>query len=75
MQCSVQTEIHQSDGVINSLNQDLPPTKEWNEFLMNYKNKLQIINLPVDYIKSSRIRDKAVIVNQESECFFYRAWQ
>ena len=37
---------------------------------MNCKNKLQIINLPVDYIKSSRIRDKTVIANQESECFF-----
>ena len=37
---------------------------------MNYKNKLQIINLLVDYIKSGKIRDKAVIVNRGSECFF-----
>ena len=36
---------------------------------MNYKSKLQIVNLLVDYIKSGRIRDKAVIVNQGFECF------
>ena len=42
------------ERVINSLNQDLPPTKEWYEFWMNYEN----------------IRDKAVIVSQVCECFF-----
>ena len=51
------------DRVINSLNQDLPPTKEWNEFLMNYKNKLKTVNLLVDYTKSGRTRDKAIIVS------------
>ena len=30
------------------MNQDLPPTEERNEFLINYKNKLQIVNLLVD---------------------------
>ena len=67
---SKQRDVSQKERVINSLNQDLPPTKEWNEFLMNYKSKLQIVNLLVDYIKSGRIRDKAVIVNQGSECFY-----
>ena len=64
------------ERVIKSLNQDVPPTKEWNEFLINHKNKLQIDNLLVDYIKSARIRDKFVInsafqkiVNQRFECF------
>ena len=52
------------------MNQDLPRTKEWDEFLINCKNKLQIVNLLVDYIKSDRICDKAVIANQGSECFF-----
>ena len=37
---------------------------------MNYKNKLQIVNVLVDCIKSGRIRHKAVIVNQGSESFF-----
>ena len=37
---------------------------------MNYKIKLQIVNLLLDCIKSGRIRDKAAIVNQGSECFF-----
>ena len=63
-------DVSQMERVINSLNQDLPLTKEWNKFLMNYKSKRQIVNLLVDYIKSGRIRDKAVTVNQESECFF-----
>ena len=36
---------------------------------MNYKNKLLIANLLEDLIKSDRIRDKAIIVNQGSECF------
>ena len=62
-------EASQMERVINSLNQDLSTTKEWNEFLMNYKSKLQIVNLLVDYIKLGRIRDKAVIVHQGSECF------
>ena len=66
---SNQRDFNQMESVIDSLNQDLPPRKELNQFLMNYKNKLQIANLLVDYIKSSRIRDKAVIVNQGSECF------
>ena len=55
---------------INSLDQDLPPTKEWNEFLMNQKNKLQIVNLLVDYIKLGAVANKAVILNQQSQCFF-----
>ena len=44
-------------------------TARKNEFLMNYKSKLQTVNLLVDYIKSGRICDKAVVFNQRSECF------
>ena len=55
---------------INSLDQDFPPTKEWNEFQMNQKNKLQIVNLLVEYIKSGAVANKAAIVNQKSQCFF-----
>ena len=47
------------EGVTDILNQDFPSTKEWNEFLMNL----------VDSIKSGRIRDKAVIVNQGLSVF------
>ena len=36
---------------------------------MNYKNKLQIVNLLVDFIKSGRILDKPLIVNQGCKCF------
>ena len=57
------------EWVINSLNQDLPPTEKWAEFLINYTNKLQIVDVLVDYIKWDRIYDKAVITNQGSECF------
>ena len=55
---------------INSLDQGLTPTKEWNEFLMNQKNELQIVNLLFEYIKSGAVANKAVIVNQTSQCFF-----
>ena len=55
---------------INSLEHDLPPTKEWNEFLMNQKNKLQIVNLFVEYIKSGAVANKVVIVKQKSQYFF-----
>ena len=61
---SKERDFSQMERVINSLNQDPSPIKEWNEFLVNYKNKLQIVNLLVDYIKSSRICDKAVIVHE-----------
>ena len=43
-------------------------------FWKNYTIKLQFVNLLVDYIKSDRICDKAVIANRGFECF-YRAWQ
>ena len=49
---SKQRDASQMERVINSLNQDLPPTKEWNEFLMNYKKTIQIVNLLVHYTKS-----------------------
>ena len=39
-----QRNVSQMERCINSLDQDLPPTKRWNEFLMNQKNKLQIVN-------------------------------
>lgn len=67
---SKQRAVSQVERVMNSLNQDLPPTKEWDEFLMNQKNKLQIENLLVDYIKTDIIKNKAFIVNRGSECFF-----
>ena len=47
---SKERDFSQMERVMNSLNQDPSPIKEWNEFLMNYKNKLQIVNLLVDYI-------------------------
>ena len=65
-----QRDVSQMERVVSSLNQDLLPTKEWKEFLISYKNKLQIVNLLVDYAKSGRIRDKVVIVDQGSGCFF-----
>ena len=37
---------------------------------MNQKNKLQIVNILLDYINSGCIKNKAVIVNKGSECFF-----
>ena len=46
-----QRDVSQMERVLSSLNQDLPPTKEWKEFLISYKNKLQIVNLLVDYAK------------------------
>ena len=67
---SKQRPVSQVERIINSLDQDLPPTKEWGEFLMNQKNKLQIVNILVDYINSGCIKNKAVIVNKGSECFF-----
>ena len=37
---------------------------------MNQKNKLQIVNLLAKYIKLGAVANKAVIVNQKSQCFF-----
>ena len=62
--------VSQQERYISSLDHDLPPTKEWNEFLMNQENKLQIVNLLVEYIKSGAVADEAVIVNQKCQCFF-----
>ena len=65
-----QRNFSQMERCINSLEHDLPPTKEWNEFLMNQKNKLQIVNLFVEYIKSGAVANKVVIVKQKSQYFF-----
>ena len=65
-----QRNVSPMERCINNLDQDLPPTKEWNEFQMNQKNMLQIVNLLVEYIKSGAVANKAVIVNQKSQCFF-----
>ena len=46
-----QGNVNQMERCINSLDQDLPPTVEWSEFLMNQKSELQIVNLLVEYIK------------------------
>ena len=62
-----QRNVSQMERCFNSLDQDLPPAKEWNEFLMNQKNKLQIVNLLVEYIKLGAVANKAVIVNQKSQ--------
>ena len=37
---------------INDLNQELPTAKEWEHFLRNDINKLQLVNLLVMYITS-----------------------
>ena len=65
-----QGNVNQMERCINSLDQDLPPIMEWSEFLMNQKSELQIVNLLVEYIKWGAIADKAIIVNQNSQCFF-----
>ena len=65
-----QRNVSQMERCINSLNQDPPPTIEGNAFLMNQKSKLQIVNVLVEYIKLGAVVNKAVIVNQKSQCFF-----
>ena len=65
-----QRNVSRMKRCITSLDQDLPSTKEWNEVLINQKNKLQIVNLVCEYIKSGAVAYKAVIVNQKSRCFF-----
>ena len=65
-----QRNVSQMERCISSLDQDLSTTKEWNEVPMNKKNKLQIANLLVEYIKSGAVANKAVIVNQKSQFFF-----
>ena len=54
--------VSQLERYINSLDHDLPPSKEWDEFLMNQENRLQIVNLLAEYIKSGAVADEAVIV-------------
>ena len=62
----------QVERVINNLDQQLPPTTEWDDFLQNDNNKFQIVNLIAEYIKTGNVMEKDVYVNQGSKCFFKR---
>ena len=54
---------------INSLDQELPFPSEWEEFLKNRRNKLQLVNLLVDLIKDGAV-GKDVYVNRGNDCYF-----
>ena len=55
---------------IRHLNQQLPATSEWDEFLMNSKNKHKLLNILVDYILSDECEiKKTVYVNKQAICF------
>ena len=66
---SKQRSVSQVERVISSLEQELPPTKEWGEFLMNRTNKLQVVNLLANYIMTGSIANKKVVVNKGSDCY------
>ena len=55
---------------IRHLDQQLPTTSEWDEFLMNSKNKHKLLNILVDYILSDECEiKKTVYVNKQAICF------
>ena len=58
-----------SERAINDLDQELPPTSEWPEFLKNRENKRQLVNLLADYLLESALSHKNLYVNKEIECF------
>ena len=41
---------------INHLDQELPSTAEWDEFLMNSNNKFKLVTILVDYILSDECK-------------------
>ena len=58
-----------NERCINNLDQELPFPSEWEEFLMNGRNKLQLVNLLVDLIKDGAVA-KDVYVNRGNDCYF-----
>ena len=58
-----------NERCINNLDQELPFPSEWEEFLMNRRNKLQLVNLLVDLIKDGAVA-KDVYVNRGNGCYF-----
>ena len=40
------------ESEVNDLQQEIPPAKEWEDFLTNDANKYKLINLLVSYITS-----------------------
>ena len=66
---SKQRASSEVERIINSINQEIPPTKEWDNFLKNQGNKLQIVNLLADYIMPGCIKNKLVFVNKGSDCY------
>ena len=58
-----------NERCINNLDQELPVPSEWEEFLRNRRNKLQLVNLLVDLIKDGAV-GKVVYVNRGNDCYF-----
>ena len=55
---------------INDLNQELPTAKEWEHFLRNDINKLQLVNLLVKYMTSVECTvEKQEFVNNGPKCY------
>ena len=54
---------------INHLDQELPSTAEWDEFLMNSNNKFKLVTILVDYILSNECKiSKTVYINKQTTC-------
>ena len=68
---SKQRNVTHIERVINSLDQDLPPLKEWNDFLMNSKNKLQLVNMLVEFSKTVLSKSE-VFINKGSVCYIVK---
>ena len=58
-----------NERCINNLDQQVPFPSEWEEFLKNGRNKLQLANLLVDLIKDGA-PGKDVYVNRGNDCYF-----
>ena len=58
-----------NERCIKNLNQELFFPSEWEEFLKNGKNKLQLVNLLVDLTKDGAV-GKDVYVNRGNDCYF-----
>ena len=69
---SKQRNVTHIERVINSLDQDLPPLKEWNDFLKNSKNKLQLVNMLVEFFKTGVLSKFEVFINKGSVCYIVR---
>ena len=55
---------------IRHLDQELPATSEWDDFLRNGKNKHKLLDILVDYILCVECKiNKTVYVNKQSICF------